>query len=60
MATSQIVNTDILGDITEIQPEKLRVPGNPQKGIICVFTEVFASRDACVLLRNCADSFGGL
>ena len=37
---------DILGDITEVQPEKLRVRGNPRKGIISVRTGFFASRDA--------------
>ena len=39
-------NTDILGDFTEVQPEKLRVCGNPRKGIINVQTDFFASRDA--------------
>ena len=34
MATSQLVNTDRLGDFTEVQPEKLHVHGNPPKGII--------------------------
>ena len=46
MATSQLVNTDTLGDFTEVQPEKLRVGGNPRKGIISVRTEFYASRDA--------------
>ena len=38
--------TDLLGDFTEIQPEKLRVRGNPRKGIISVRTGFYASRDA--------------
>ena len=38
MATSQLVNTDTLGDFTEVQPEKLRVRWNPRKGIISVRT----------------------
>ena len=46
MATSQLVNTDILGDLTEVQPEKLRVHGNPQKGIISVRTGFLASMEA--------------
>ena len=37
---------DIFGDFTEVQPEKLRVRGNPRKGIINVRTDFFASRDA--------------
>ena len=32
-------NTDILGDFTEVQPEILRVCGNPRKGIINVRTD---------------------
>ena len=46
MATSQLVDTDTLGDFTEVQPEKLRVRGNPSKGIISIRTNFFASRDA--------------
>ena len=45
MATSQLVDTDTL-DFTEFQPEKLRVRGNPWKGIISVRTGFYASRDA--------------
>ena len=36
MATSQLVNADTIGDFTDVQPEKLRVRGNPRKGIISV------------------------
>ena len=43
--TSQLVNTDTLGDFTEVQPEKLSVRGNPRKGIISVRTGFYASRD---------------
>ena len=45
MATSQLVNIDTL-DFTEVQPEKIRVRGNPRKGIISVRTMFFAYRDA--------------
>ena len=44
MATSQLVNTDSLGDFTDVQPEKLR--GNPRKGIISVRAGFYTSRDA--------------
>ena len=46
MATSQLVNTDTLGDFTEVMPEKIRVLENPRKGIISVRTWFYASRDA--------------
>ena len=46
MATSQLVNTDTLGDFTEVQPEKVRDRWNPLKGIISVRIGVSASRDA--------------
>ena len=46
VATSQLVNTDSLGDFTEVQPEKLRVRGNPRKGIISVRAGFYASKDA--------------
>ena len=46
MATSQLVNTDSIGDFTDVQPEKLRVCGNPRKGIISVRAGFYASRDA--------------
>ena len=46
LATSQLVNTDSLGDFTEVKPEKLRIRGNPQKGIISVRAGLDASRDA--------------
>ena len=39
-------NTDILGDFTGVLLEKLRVRGNPRKGIISVRTDFFTSRDA--------------
>ena len=45
MATSQLVNTDSLGDFTEVQPEKLGVSGNPRKGIISVGAGFYMSRD---------------
>ena len=41
-----LINTDTLGDFTEVQPEKLRVRRNPRKGIISVWTGFYASRDA--------------
>ena len=44
--TSQLVNSDTLGDFTEVQPEKLRIRGNPRKGIISVRTGFYASLDA--------------
>ena len=46
VGTSQLVNTDSLGDFTEVQPEKLRVRRNPQNGIISVRVGFYASRDA--------------
>ena len=46
MATSQRVNTDSLGDFTDVQPEKLRLRGNPRRGIISVQARFYASRDA--------------
>ena len=38
-------NTNILGDFTEVQPEKIHVRGNPRERIIIVLTDFFASRD---------------
>ena len=45
VATSQLVNSHTL-DFTEVQPEKVRVRGNPRKGIISVRTGFYASREA--------------
>ena len=42
----KLVNTDTLGDFTEVQPEKVRVRGNPRKGIISIRTGFYAYRDA--------------
>ena len=56
MATSQLVNTDSLGDFTEVQPEKLRVHGNPRKGIISVWARFYASRKAEFCVPEINDS----
>ena len=42
--------------ITEIQPEKLRVRGNPRKGIISVRTGFYASLDAGFCVPEISDS----
>ena len=34
MAASQLVNTDSIGDFTDVQPEKLRVRGNPPRDLL--------------------------
>ena len=50
--TIQLVNTDTLGDFTEVQTEKLRVRGNPRKGIIsipgAIFVNTKQNKTACV------------
>ena len=50
--TIQLVNTDTLGDFTEVQPEKLCVRGNPRKGIISIpgarFVNTKQNKTACV------------
>ena len=58
MATSQLVNTDSLGDFTEVQPEKLCVRGNPRKGIISVQAGFYTSRDAEFCVPEITDNSG--
>ena len=57
MATSQLVNTDSLGDFTEVQPEKLRVRENPRKAIISVRAGFYASRDAEFCVPEITESY---
>ena len=54
MASSQLVNTDTLGNFTEVQLKKLRVRRTSRKEIISVRTGFYASRDAgfCVPPRD--------
>ena len=43
--TSAWLLHNMLIPTVEVQPEKLRVPGNPRKGIISVWAGFYASRD---------------